>query len=76
MLTLHWINQPGPKVPLKLAPKNTAKITADLQLLTGQKAERLKAQKLSEKMHILRWSLLISLEGLPRFWKPFQIKDS
>lgn len=76
MLTLHWINQPGPKVPLKLAPKNTANITADLQLLTGQKAERWKAQKLSEKMHILRWSLLISLEGLPRFWKPFQIKDS
>lgn len=49
MLTLHWINQPGPKVPLKLAPKNTAKITADLQLLTGQKAERWKAQKLREK---------------------------
>lgn len=40
MLTLHWINQPGTKVPLKLTPKNTAKITADLQLLMGHKAER------------------------------------
>lgn len=40
MLSLHWINQSGTKVPLKFAPKNTTKITAHLQLLTGGKAER------------------------------------
>lgn len=36
----------------------------------------MKSSKAQWKMHILRCSLLIFLEGLPLFWKPFQIKDS
>lgn len=67
---LHWLNQPGTKVPLKLASKNTAKITADLQLLTGQKAEKWKAQRLSKNAYFEMEPTDFS-RGAPSFLEAF-----